>query len=522
MVSTKCSEPVPEVVIRGADGPAEHPRLVQIWRSAVDATHDFLSARDRDAIEARLASAYFPHVRLHVAELAGEAVGFAGTADGSLEMLFVDAGHRGRGIGGALLAHVLRTEAVTRVDVNEQNAEAAGFYAYSGFRVVGRSEFDGEGRPYPLLHMELAGLDPDLLLAGPRGRRLLLEFALASAEPEFSSAVFLAAAALDPEPAHTVTMCAYDAAATGFAEGAEPATTDTVGAMLADVRLAEPTAEALRSALTSATESARYWQEPDGEDLLAAAEPVRTQLRRVAVHIAASPYAQWLTASVAARRQWSIQWEDAPAVPPLTDPSSTLRDASVRLLQDEAEAAQERPEDPTAGWSGAWWSTPSHSVPSTTGELVDGTPAGLCFVEDGLGWQRAAAHAWDVPSHLHILEIDGPEVWADLCRRFPLEVTGSMRHDWFRTTGRNGRWVVPDWAQVAEHFDGVHLTPLTYLAAAGTAISVGPDTASVIAGWNPDQTFWFSPAVGFSGISVQWELHDVGEEEAWRKAPAHA
>lgn len=86
----------------------------------------------------------------------GETVGFAGTAAGSLEMLFVDAAHRGRGIGGALLTHVLRNEAVTRVDVNEQNAQAAGFYARWGFEVVGRSALDGEGRPYPLLHMALA------------------------------------------------------------------------------------------------------------------------------------------------------------------------------------------------------------------------------------------------------------------------------------------------------------------------------------------------------------------------------
>ncbi|WP_035280786.1 acetyltransferase [Brevibacterium album] len=146
----------PEVVIRPADGTAEHPRLVQIWRSAVDATHDFLSPQDRDAIEARLAAEYFPHVRLHVAAVDGEAVGFAGTAAGSLEMLFVDAAHRGRGIGGALLAHVLGRGTVTRVDVNEQNAQAAGFYARWGFEVVGRSELDGEGRPYPLLHMALA------------------------------------------------------------------------------------------------------------------------------------------------------------------------------------------------------------------------------------------------------------------------------------------------------------------------------------------------------------------------------
>jgi putative acetyltransferase len=43
------------------------------------------------------------------------------------------------------------------VDVNEQNEQALGFYRHLGFEVVGRSPLDGQGKPYPLLHMTLAG-----------------------------------------------------------------------------------------------------------------------------------------------------------------------------------------------------------------------------------------------------------------------------------------------------------------------------------------------------------------------------
>jgi putative acetyltransferase len=39
------------------------------------------------------------------------------------------------------------------VDVNEQNPEARGFYERLGFTVVARSELDGTGRPFPLLHL---------------------------------------------------------------------------------------------------------------------------------------------------------------------------------------------------------------------------------------------------------------------------------------------------------------------------------------------------------------------------------
>lgn len=144
------------VTIRPSLGAADYPALVAIWRSAIDATHDFLADADRDEIETHLATDYFPAVDLSVAEVGGRPVGFAGTLDGALEMLFVDATQRGNGIGTALLTHAITEHGVTRVDVNEQNASAAGFYAQRGFEVVGRSATDDAGRPYPILHLRLA------------------------------------------------------------------------------------------------------------------------------------------------------------------------------------------------------------------------------------------------------------------------------------------------------------------------------------------------------------------------------
>lgn len=151
-----------DLSIRNALGPEEYPRLVQVWRSAVDATHQFLADEHRDEIESRLASDYLPQVDLLVADLGGVPVGFAGVSGESLEMLFVDAGQRGRGIGTALLSFVVE-RGVTTVDVNEQNAQAVEFYRRRGFTVVGRSELDDQGRPYPILHLALRGerADPD-------------------------------------------------------------------------------------------------------------------------------------------------------------------------------------------------------------------------------------------------------------------------------------------------------------------------------------------------------------------------
>lgn len=142
--------------IRPSTGAAEYPALAAIWRGAVDATHDFLTEADRDEIEAKLQSDYFPAVVLSVAERDGRPVGFSGVLDETLEMLFVDVTQRDGGIGTALLTHAIREHSVAKVDVNEQNVSAAGFYVHRGFEVVGRSETDGSGRPYPLLHLRLS------------------------------------------------------------------------------------------------------------------------------------------------------------------------------------------------------------------------------------------------------------------------------------------------------------------------------------------------------------------------------
>ncbi|WP_217177057.1 GNAT family N-acetyltransferase [Streptomyces sp. AC495_CC817] len=142
------------LTIRPARGPEEYRALAEIWGSAVRATHDFLAEDDFVRIRENLVPAYFPAVELLVAERAGRPVGFAGIAEGSLEMLFVSDEARGQGVGSALLAEAVSAHGVTVVDVNEQNEGAHGFYLRHGFVEVGRSELDGDGRPYPILHLQ--------------------------------------------------------------------------------------------------------------------------------------------------------------------------------------------------------------------------------------------------------------------------------------------------------------------------------------------------------------------------------
>lgn len=132
----------------------DYPRLIEIWESAVLNTHDFLKEEDFLHYKKQL-PAYFQYVTLVGFEQEGILAGFMGIAEEYLEMLFVDNDYRGTGIGKKLIAYATANLHVTKVDVNEQNTQAVGFYKYMGFNIVRRSELDGEGKEYPILHMQL-------------------------------------------------------------------------------------------------------------------------------------------------------------------------------------------------------------------------------------------------------------------------------------------------------------------------------------------------------------------------------
>ena len=70
-------------------------------------------------------------------------------------MLFIHPDWRGHGAGEQLLSFAVKDLGTYLLDVNEQNEQAVGFYLHMGFEVVGRSELDDFGKPYPLLHMRL-------------------------------------------------------------------------------------------------------------------------------------------------------------------------------------------------------------------------------------------------------------------------------------------------------------------------------------------------------------------------------
>ncbi|MFC6440226.1 acetyltransferase [Bowmanella sp. JS7-9] len=135
---------------------ADYLCLIEIWEASVRATHDFLTEDDLQALKPLILAHYFDAVDLWCAKTSqGEILGFCGVHEDNIEMLFIAPQARGKGVGSVLTQHAITALGASNVDVNEQNTQALGFYQHIGFNVIGRSPLDGQGKPYPLLHLAL-------------------------------------------------------------------------------------------------------------------------------------------------------------------------------------------------------------------------------------------------------------------------------------------------------------------------------------------------------------------------------
>jgi len=141
------------LTIRAAQ-PSDYSRLVDIWLASVRATHTFLSEQEIQELLPLVKEQALPALELWVLLSGEEIIGFAGLSDNNLEALFLHPAHFGKGGGKMLVNHARQLKGSLVVDVNEQNPDAVKFYESVGFEIVGRSETDSGGRPYPILHMK--------------------------------------------------------------------------------------------------------------------------------------------------------------------------------------------------------------------------------------------------------------------------------------------------------------------------------------------------------------------------------
>ena len=134
---------------------SQYVELIEVWEASVRATHDFLPESDVLQLKPLILNSYFKAVTLRGWFVNDKPVAFMGVDERAIEMLFVAPQYFGKGIGSKLLSYALKHFDVYKVDVNEQNPKALGFYQHHGFKVVGRSERDGQDNPYPILHLAM-------------------------------------------------------------------------------------------------------------------------------------------------------------------------------------------------------------------------------------------------------------------------------------------------------------------------------------------------------------------------------
>lgn len=140
--------------IKAGDDSLTEP-FIRLWEASVKATHAFLAEEDRLFYQSFLPVAFTEVDMFYLAASDGSPAGFIGIAGDKIEMLFIHPSAQGQGLGKRLMNFAIQSRQACRVDVNEQNVRALGFYYKLGFELIGRDAEDGYGKPYPILHLRL-------------------------------------------------------------------------------------------------------------------------------------------------------------------------------------------------------------------------------------------------------------------------------------------------------------------------------------------------------------------------------
>lgn len=341
------------------------------------------------------------------------------------------------------------------------------------------------------------GVYPNRLLAGPRGRRLLLELACMRnsrlEELMFTNLIN----PLDPGGRSRVVV--------------------EIARATAELEIAPPTELELLMALQETVGRALYWQEPDSEDQMLALQQMSAALRPLAAVVAQhSP--QWWTATMGAGQQ---------RLQPLAGPTMEYQEAwqagaGVRQWYSQAVEEENRSQahipDPSMNYTGMWWSTPIHySVPATTRVLGDFGPVALWAQEDKAKTDNAFSYPISLIGPCRVLEINSAQDYARLVEQYPLRMTRSRFHDWYRVSGSVDEWYIPHWGLIAKDYEAVHLTTAAYLEGATKRIPISGGS-TMMAGWSPDVTFWVGNYAVLGGAAEHWQQTIYGNQELWLAA----
>ena len=344
---------------------------------------------------------------------------------------------------------------------------------------------------------------------GPRGRRCCWTV-LDRLHPDPAPSPFWSAS-FQPEPDHLLRVLEESLPAVDFAALADPASEELLLECVAD-----------------AVDEARYWQEPDEMDVALADPRLSAALAPVAAHIAASPAATWWSAGLDLSRQVFVDKNDgsAKAAPAFQGARGVLE-----VWRDQVTGPGTRHRGQWVG--GPWWTTPQRSMlakdlerygqhPPVVAATTQSRPGlgavGLLLEEDVRA--ASAAACWPVrPDRpVRVFEIDGADEWVELVSTYGIDVTGKRIAHWSIATGLDRRWILPDWSAAARDYDAVHLTLTGYLTTSGRPLSVGTESATFLAGWSPDVSFWLSDVLEVVGPPQSWRAQNPNPARRWRPA----
>jgi len=215
------------------------------------------------------------------------------------------------------------------------------------------------------------------------------------------------------------------------------------------------------------------------------------------------PVAQALVSSPAASRWWHpvqrveqrlLEWDDIPTPVGAETEDAVSRSMAIEREENEDGRRRKRPRERAGTRIGAhWWSSPNFAPSTwTTGAFEDIPTIALGhFIDTHTPFSDVGATVWTlgISPAARVLEILRPSDWHDLVERYPRDVTGTHDGEWRYWGGVAGPWCLPDWEQVMDSFDGVHVTIGGYVSTCGLALPVG-DGFTMLAGWIPDATLW--------------------------------
>lgn len=130
----------------------EYVLILEIWEKSVRHTHDFLDEEDIQFYK-NVIPEYLENVDLVLWKDEQRIIGFSGTSEEELVMLFLDPIFIGKQYGSEILMELIASESIKRIDVNTQNEHAKRFYLNHGFEIESEDAVDGFGKPYPITHL---------------------------------------------------------------------------------------------------------------------------------------------------------------------------------------------------------------------------------------------------------------------------------------------------------------------------------------------------------------------------------